>query len=267
MKINLISYTPKAEELLLFTKDTRLRFSPGKLEGIETLPYSQKIERLQYVLGTISSSWEFIDYIFVISDVTRAFTHQLVRHRVGTSFAQQAQRVADMSGFDYLIPDDFVSGKDYLLDTYKQSMKEINNKYQLLLHQGARPQDARGVLPTNIYTNIIFKTNLRALSTMLETRLCVRAQGEFQKVAHGMKGAVVQVHPWAEPVLNCFCVRYGRCRWVNYTECPVRREYAHLLDPLEWEETDAVKTCLEEYTGYDPQPNENSWSYDNSDSK
>ena len=40
----------------------------------------QKEEELKYVFGTIGSSWEFVDYIFLITDVSRAFTHQAVRH-------------------------------------------------------------------------------------------------------------------------------------------------------------------------------------------
>jgi len=259
MKVELISYTQDAEDLLLFTKSTRLGFSPGLMEEIKGKSKEDKEADLRYVLGTIASSWEFVGYVFLITDVTRAFTHQLVRHRVGTSFAQQAQRVADMSGFSFMTPDEFAR-RPLLKRTYDDTMEDIATGYGDLIDQGARPQDARGVLPTNIHTNIVFGANLRTLSEMFLTRMCVRAQGEFQKVAFALKDEVLNVHPWAESVLNCFCVRYGRCRWPNYTQCPVKDEFSWLDIPREGDKA-CVKDSLDKLTGYDPQPTEGSWDH------
>jgi thymidylate synthase (FAD) len=267
MKVDLINHTSDADSLLLFTKETRLELAPGKLEEFKKLSQVEREEKLKYVFGTISSSWEFVDYVFLITGVTRAFTHQLVRHRVGTSFAQQAQRVAQMKGFGYLTTGTVNDDEDMKYE-YQEGMKDIQLRYDNLLDMGARPQDARGLLPTNILTNIVFKVNLRALSGMLETRLCVRAQGEFQKVAHAMKAEAVAVHPWAEPVLNCFCVVYGRCKWPRYQDCPIKKHY-HFLDNVEDEVLHGqVKLDLEELTGFDPQPDPTtSWKEDKKDGK
>ena len=64
----------------------------------------KKQSELDYMLNTIRSSWEFIDYTFDVKDVTRGFTHQFVRTRQG-SYAQQSQRTVDMQGFGYYTPD------------------------------------------------------------------------------------------------------------------------------------------------------------------
>jgi thymidylate synthase ThyX len=81
-------------------------------------------------------------------------------------------------------------------------MKQINKSYQILRRKGVAAEDARGVLPTNIYTNIVAKFSLRTLHEMAKSRLSPRAQGEYQEVFKLMVKAVVEVHPWAEPFLT-----------------------------------------------------------------
>lgn len=230
MKISLIEYTQNAKELLIFTKNTRHLSSDARFEDVKDLTDRQKDEQLSYVFGTIGSAWEFVNYTFLIQDVTRSFTHQMVRHRTGTAFAQQSLRVASVDDFRYFIPDKIE--KDAYLSTYfENAMGDSSEWYEQLLKKGADQQDARGVLPINICTNILVKMNLRALSHLMETRLCIRAQGEFQEVALTMKGLVAGVHPWADDVLNPCCVLHGYCPWRNFTECPIKKKYNHLWPP------------------------------------
>lgn len=234
MKVTLISHTPDALELLLFTKNTRLAVSPTGLNDIKAWPEERKLAELDYMLGTIQSSWEFVEYTFVIEEVTRAFTHQAVRHRVGVSFAQQAMRVVNMEGFKYMRPGGTITSTDETVDqgpgdSYDIIMNDINVGYSELLAY-MNPQDARGVLPTNICTNIIWKINLRALHEMLAKRLCVKAQGEFQDVARAMRAAAVAVHPWAERFLRVGCAFSGVCIFpgVPVDQCHVK---PHVFNP------------------------------------
>jgi len=218
MKVKLINYTKDAKDLLIFSKKTRLKMSADNFEEIKNLPEDEKVKELDYVFGTIGSSWEFIDYIFLIEGVSRAFTHQLVRHRVGVSFAQQAMRVVDASNFDYI-----ETGSAKGRGDYKKTMMEINNGYRGMLEDNVHPQDARGVLPTNICTNILMKANLRTLSGLLNIRLCVKAQGEFQDVARELKRKVIEIHPWSERILQVHCVQFGTCAFPGYADCPVKK--------------------------------------------
>jgi flavin-dependent thymidylate synthase len=229
MKVTLINYTQDALETLIFTKSTRLRPSARLLEDIKAWPLEKKMAEWEYMQNTIKSSWEFADYMFLIEGVTRAFTHQLVRHRVGTSFAQQAQRVVDMTDFDFVttgnIRDEgpeheIIAGPRQL--AYNDVMFGINEGYQKLIKLGANPQDARGVLPTNICTNITFKANLRTLNGMCAERLCVKAQGEFQDVMREIRAEVLKVHPWAEPALRVHCAQHGTCAFPSYSGCPIK---------------------------------------------
>lgn len=225
MKVALVSCTPEARELLLFTKQTRLSMDAGLMDEIRSWPEYKKTTELNYMLNTIESSWEFIDYVFSIQGVSRSFTHQFVRTRVN-SFAQQSQRTVDMSDFEYVMPSAFESN-DSLTPSdaeifFHSAMEQAKQNYQALIQIGAAPQDARATLPEATSTNIIVKANLRSLSDTAKTRLCSRTQGEYQNVFRQMRKLVIEVHPWAEPFIRVACARLGVCAFPNYKECPIK---------------------------------------------
>ncbi len=227
MKVTLISVTPEALELLLFTKETRLAQDPGLFNQIRNWPMERKLEQLAYMRGTIQSSWEFVDYIFLIEGVSRSFTHQLVRTR-HASFAQQSQRTVDMTGFEVVEPhglpgapkDDEPWGEAW--GVFHAAMGLADTAYQNLRALNMPPQVARAVLPEAIATNIIVKANLRTLSEMAKVRLCTRTQGEYQDVFRAMRETVITIHPWAEEFIEVACVATGVCCFPNYHECPIQ---------------------------------------------
>jgi len=199
MKVTLISHTPDAENLLMFTKATRLTMSPGLLEEIRNKTYEEKMEELEYMANTIPSSWEFVDYVFLVEGVSRAYTHQQVRTRAA-SYAQQTMRVLNMGDFDYIYSDKIKANPDhrFLVDS---CLDVIKDTYAKLIENGAAVEDARGVLPTNIATNIVCKFNLRTFVDLAKARTGGRTQGEYQKVINAMVDEVLRVHPWAEKFL------------------------------------------------------------------
>jgi flavin-dependent thymidylate synthase len=199
MKVKLVNYTQDAKDLLIFTKNTRLLNVEDAYQEIKDWPDDKKQKELDYMLQTIKSSWEFVDYTFEIRDVTRAFTHQFVRNRLG-SYAQQSQRTVDMKGFGYYTPPAILD-EPRAKELYDDAMKEINETYQLL-REYVPAEDARGILPTNIHTNIVAKFDLRNLHETAKSRLSPRAQGEHQEVFKLMIAEVVKVHPWALPFLT-----------------------------------------------------------------
>lgn len=216
MQVELISSTSRPEDHLIFSKRTRLTMSAGSFDRLKEIPELEKEKELKYVFGTIGSSWEFVDYVFLFSDVSRAFTHQLVRTRVGVSYAQQSQRTVDVSGFTFYTP--FAIEKDEkILSVYNRIMGSISEGYEEMIALGAKPEDARGILPTNIHTNILMKINLAALSQMMQKRLCERTQAEYMEAALRMKELVVAIHPWTEPILNVYCEMHPKeCLFKHY---------------------------------------------------
>ena len=207
-EVTLIDYTGNgtpnparhAANLLVFTKQTRLNMTPGLMSEIEAWEWEKIEAELQYMANTIPSSWEFLEYKFLLNDVTRAFTHQLVRTRTG-SYAQQTMRVLDVSGWDYATGPTIAEDADRT-SVYRGTMASIADAYDALIEDGAAIEDARGVLPTNIHTNIVVKFDLRTLTDTARKRASGRTQGEYRAVMEGMKAEVLAVHPWTELFFN-----------------------------------------------------------------
>jgi len=207
MQVYLIDYTGSghfdklyAARLLAYTKNTRLEQSPSGLGKFMDMPESDLLDELDYISKTLRSSWEFVDYTFQIVGVTRAFTHQLVRTRTA-SYAQQAQRVVNMGEFGHLVPDT-VKGDPIKEVIWDGVMETISSAYQQLQGMGVPNQDCRGLLPTNVLTNIITKMNLRTLADLIGKRKNLRAQGEYADVARAMERCVLEVHPWTKAFLD-----------------------------------------------------------------
>ena len=211
-KVKLINYTNNALNLLIYTKSGRLN-AGTTLEEIYGWPESKKLEHLDYMMNTIKTSFEFVDYIFEIKEVSRAFTHQVVRTRTA-SFQQQSQRTVDASGFGHIEPTDHPA--------YNKAFEVSLEAYMKMLEDGVPIQDARNVLGTGTHTEIFVKGNLRTFSNMAELRLCKRTQGEYQEVFKDMVKQILRIHPWAAPLLEVHCVKYGICAFPRYTKCPVQ---------------------------------------------
>src|SRR3990167_7900345 len=204
MKVSLIDYTgignldpsDHAATVLIFTKNTRLEMSPGLMEESRMWPKDKKIDALSYMANTIPSSHEFCHYTFMIEGVTRSFTHQFVRTRTA-SFAQQTLRILNVKGWKYGTGPT-IDSNPILKAAYDAEMNSIALRYDGLIAGGAAIEDARGILPTNILTNIVMSCNLRTLVEMVRKRSSPRTQSEYRDVLEAMKAAAIEVHPWVK---------------------------------------------------------------------
>jgi flavin-dependent thymidylate synthase len=199
MKVTLISCTPDAAALLLFTKNTRLNMTAGSYQSISERSPAEVAKELAYIAGTIPSSWEFVDYVFAVEGVSRAYTHQQVRTRAA-SYAQQSMRVLDMCEFDYVMTEGNLADP-CIPDLINKLKLHISGTYKMMRALGQAPEDCRGILPTNIATNMICKFNLRTMSELCRSRTGGRTQSEYQQVLSAMAEEVIGVHPWAEQFL------------------------------------------------------------------
>jgi len=204
MKVELIDYTQDAAAKLIFTKSTRLNMTPGlykeilkKCGGTDEAwqNHDWMMKELAYMAKTIPSSWEFVNFTFMITDVSRAFTHQFVRTRHG-SYAQQTMRMVNMDQFSY-VTGPTIKDNSAAKQVYDNCMGTISAAYAQLIELGIPPEDARGLLPTNICTNIVASFNLRTLSEMCKSRTGGRTQNEYQQVINAMADEVLSVYPWA----------------------------------------------------------------------
>lgn len=233
MTVKLLSHTPDALDLLLGTKNTRLGFADNPAEWSP----EKKAEHLAYMRDTIKSSWEFVDYVFEISKVTRAFTHQLVRTRAG-AYAQESQRTVDVRQSLVMMPET-VALDEVVRPVWIKAVEIAKGTYAGGVDKGIPVQDMRGILPTNMLTSIVAKFSLRTLHEMAKVRLCSRTQGEYQDVFREMRQRVLEVHPWVGDFrfIEVACVSDGTCAFPRYgkTSCKFYRP---------WMNRDAEKEAL-----------------------
>lgn len=201
MKVELISFTPYAVDLLIFTKQTRLAMTPGLLEEIMYWDDQKRMNELRYMARTIRSSWEFVDFTFLISGVTRAIAQQITRTRTA-SFAMQSMRVTDVR--DMHIENPFANDENVAEDggwrepsvgVFEAAAQDAKIAYGQLVDAGAKLEDARGILPLNTTCNLVAKYNLRTLVDLVAARSSLRAQGAYADGVKQMKELVLGKYP------------------------------------------------------------------------
>ena len=125
------------------------------------------------------SVMEHIYFTFKIEGISRACSHQLVRHR-HCSFTQRSQRYCDENGFDYVMPDT-VNAPYFAAD-----MITLQHWYEAYQCEGVPNEDARYILPNACATELYLSCNLRELIHMANERLCTRAQWEIRNLVKEM---------------------------------------------------------------------------------
>jgi thymidylate synthase (FAD) len=155
-----------------------------------------------------TSVTEFCDFTFHIEGISRALSHQLVRHRMA-SYAQRSQRYCSEDGFGYVVPKT-IKNNERALSDYKTMMQCISGWYKSLQELDIPNEDARMVLPNACTTCIEVKMNLRALMNFMNERLCSCAQWEIRELALAMKRVIVEKYPELEPYLVPKCEKYGK---------------------------------------------------------
>lgn len=134
----------------------------------------------------LATPLEYVPMVWRLANVSRALQQQLTRYRVGASFCIESMRVVSKKDFArnglYHIPNTIANNK--AKDSrYKEAMNTIESIYNDLLELGVSEEDARGILPLNIYSSITFSANFRTIMHILSTRKCLKTQGEFRDLS------------------------------------------------------------------------------------
>ena len=147
---------------------------------------------------------------FAIEGISRACSHQLVRHRVA-SYSQVSQRWVNMEGFDYVIPVSIDLGSDDVFNEYISLMDSIDKMYHSFIERGIPEEDARYILPNACCTNIVVTMNARELRHFLGLRLCTRAQKEIRELAQKMLECLKDECPELFEDVGPQCEQKGFC--------------------------------------------------------
>jgi len=171
------------------------------------------------------SPLEHVKFSFAIQGISRALTHQLVRHRLA-SYSQQSQRYVQEKDFDYIIPP-AVERNPEAKKEFEKLMTVIQQSYTKLLllmgqdslSQETVNQDARFVLPQAAETKIIVTMNCRELLHFFGHRCCARAQWEIRQLANQMLEICVEKLPAVFADAGAKCEALGYCPETEKFSC------------------------------------------------
>ena len=192
MRVELISWTPEPDKTVAAA--ARLCYSATHAADIKNELTQSKIESLLNNIASMGhlSTFEHASFTFAINGVSRALTHQLVRHRIA-SYSQQSQRYVSEEAFDYITPPSIADNPQAAAE-YTELMEKIRQAYTDLL-KIAPKEDARYVLPNACETKIVCTFNARSLHNFFSHRCCSRAQWEIRELANRMLEEVRAVAP------------------------------------------------------------------------
>lgn len=195
LKVKLIAYTADPEQVV--ASAIRQCYSQVGADDLREKIDIKTREKLiaQIISSGHTSTIEHANFTFAIEGVSRACTHQLVRHRIA-SYSQQSQRYVsfDKNGFDYIIPPSIKCNKD-LLKKFDKFIKKSSELYKNIVDEGIPAEDARFILPNAAETKIVVTMNGRSLLNFFKERMCVRAQWEIRALAVEMYKQVKKVAP------------------------------------------------------------------------
>ncbi|HUJ17017.1 MAG TPA: FAD-dependent thymidylate synthase [Nitrospirota bacterium] len=201
LNVVLLRHTPEPEEVVAMA--AKLCYSPSgvdelkqKIEAKDQAAFVEKLASIGHL-----SPIEHVSFSFGIEGISRACSHQLVRHRVA-SYSQQSQRYVKAEQFDYVIPPS-IKQDPALASEFERCMDEAQANYTKVLKRledlgfkgEAGQQDARYLLPNAAETKIVVTMNARELLHFFRVRTCNRAQWEIRDMAERMLAQVKKVAP------------------------------------------------------------------------
>jgi thymidylate synthase (FAD) len=136
---------------------------------------------------------EHASVTFDISGISRACSHQLVRHRLA-SYSQESQRYVDMSAPEFVVPPS-VARDPEAQSIWDEFMDQVADTYHRLRELRVRKEDARFVLPNAAATRIIVTMNFRSLRHLFAVRCDKAAQWEIRELALEMLRQVHELAP------------------------------------------------------------------------
>ncbi len=209
MKVLLLSHTPDPDKLVAAA--ARLCYAPiGADQLLETMTDSQVNKLVQDLLAMgHESPIEHVSFTFAIEGVSRAMSHQLVRHRLA-SYSQQSQRYVKANAFEFIMPPS-VEANPAAKEIFLRQMAAIQESYNQLNRLGIPKEDARYLLPNACETKIVMTMNARSLYNFFQQRLCQRAQWEIRAMATAMRQELIQVSPLLFSRTGPQCETEGYC--------------------------------------------------------
>ncbi|MBQ9897995.1 MAG: FAD-dependent thymidylate synthase [Ruminococcus sp.] len=233
MIVKLLSHTPEPEKLVATA--AKLCYSSSDITSLRDGLTEDKTRDFINMIASIGheSVMEHVSFTFGIEGISRACSHQLVRHRIA-SYSQKSQRYVNENGFEFITPPsiaevpeaktEFDRVMSELTDSYEKIADILTEKHKsALIAEGvdekaaaskARKlanEDARFILPNACETKIVVTMNVRSLFNFFQHRCCSRAQWEIRAVADEMLKLCLEVAPELFSHAGPSCTVSGKC--------------------------------------------------------
>lgn len=176
MHVELLAITPKPEHVIEHAARTCYQ------SGDRMMP-----ERIGQLLPKLiamghESPFEHAYASFRLTDVSRAMTHQLVRHRL-MAVSQKSQRYVSEDGFTWVVPPSVKSDDRAEFDADMETIRAMYRKWR---KRGLKNEDARFVLPNACASELIVSANFREWRHIFQVRCHPRAQWEIREACLAM---------------------------------------------------------------------------------
>ncbi len=174
MKVELISITENSEKHIEFC--ARVCYNSNE----KITEDSHKVFISNLIKNGHLSVLEHAYASFLIDEISRACSHQLVRQRLAT-FSQRSQRYVNERGFSYVIPEDIERNSE-AMEIFNKVINEIRNGYDKLIELGIKKEDARFLLPNASCTTLTMTANFREWLHIIDLRVSKHAQWEIREL-------------------------------------------------------------------------------------
>lgn len=233
MNVILLEHTPDPEKLVATA--AKLCYSSSDIDSLRDGLTEDKISDFIDMLVSIGheSVMEHVSFTFGIEGISRACSHQLVRHRLA-SYSQKSQRYVNENGFDFITPpaiescpqanEEFRKAVDSIQASYEKiaaaltevhkadfAAQGLDEKTALSKAKKLANEDARFILPNACETKIVVTMNVRSLFNFFRHRCCNRAQWEIRAVANEMLRLCLEAAPHIFAHAGPSCVATGKC--------------------------------------------------------
>lgn len=179
MKVTVMTATEKPIDVISLAAGTSYKKDNVSYKRIESCVKHRHTSVLEHATIT-----------FLIEDISRSCSHQLVRHRLA-SFVQQSQRYCkyNLDSNDwYVIPKEIEKDRNQRF-LFQNAMNFAGQRYMSMLESGIKAEDARYVLPEATKTSLTMTMNAREFFSMLNLRLSPKAQLEIRELTANMLDA------------------------------------------------------------------------------
>jgi len=210
MKVKLLRHTADAELLCGAAALTSTRSgSPSEIFLKMDKEKAKQVTKRVTGYGH-ASVLEHASFTFSIEGVSRAMTHQLVRHRIA-SYTQQSQRYVAYDTLEHYVTPKSIRDDAGAKKIFDETLEKMSQTYQKLLNLKIPREDARFILPNAAKTNIIVTMNARELRHFFNLRCCLRAQWEIREVATEMLKQAKKATPTLFENAGPSCIELGYC--------------------------------------------------------